>query len=524
VRKHSVRQKTRKHQRRRAKKLRAISAAGVLTGALVVAPYSVSMQSAAHKAFEDTLLAAASIVFIDGHDYPNGSTRMAGILGGQYQCTTISCAPLTTPAPSDQLIFINNTAEYPATLGLIDGLGAPTGDQSVADGQKGIAARLPDPSSSDTVTVVAFSEGAVAASHEISALGPSDNVNFVLAGNPERPNGGILARFPAGTYIPILGITGGNATSATSAPVVMVTQQYDGIADAPAYPLNLVADANALLGAYYLHGGGTYESVGAYSNVDPNADGNIITTSGNMTDILVPAAPGALPLFIPLAQAGVPQPILVALDPAVRAIIETGYNRTTDPSQQVQFALLPPPSAWATDAQNVAAGFAQTAQDLPDAVLASLPSARTPVVTPPSSLTSVSQSIPLTGSTTNLSNSSGPQTFSQVQQNVAPKQTIVSGSDAGPLTPTPNTSTPRNQQSSATLPSLRTNPITNSKPLGTKPTSRPTSTGSGTTSKTRDSLQGAVTKVKKAIGSLTGGPKQRTSTSSTSPHTSSAPS
>jgi hypothetical protein len=34
----------------------------------------------------------------------------------------------------------------------------------------------------------------------------------------------------------------------------------------------------------------------------------------------------------------------------------------------------------------------------------------------------------------------------------------------------------------------------------------------------------AVTKVKKAIGSLTGGPKQRTSTSSTSPHTSSAPS
>src|SRR6185312_6886622 len=154
------------------------------------------------------------------------------------------------------------------------------------------------------------------------------------------------------------------------------------------------------------------DSVGAYSNVDPNADGNVITTSGNMTDILVPAAPGALPLFIPLAQAGVPQPILVALDPAVRAIIETGYNRTTDPAQQVRFALLPPPSAWATDAQNVAAGFAQTAQELPGAVLASLPSAPTPVVTPPSSLTSVSQSIPRTGSTTNVSNSSRPQTLS----------------------------------------------------------------------------------------------------------------
>jgi len=64
-----------------------------------------------------------------------------------------------------------------------------------------------------------------------------------------------LARFPAGTYIPILGITGGTATSATGARVVMVTQLYDGIADAPAYSLNLVADLNTLLGAYYLHGG-----------------------------------------------------------------------------------------------------------------------------------------------------------------------------------------------------------------------------------------------------------------------------
>ena len=93
MRKHSVRQKPRKDPSPRARKLRAISAAGVLTGALVVAPYSVSVQSAAHKAVEDMLLAAASIVFIDGHDYPNGSTRMAGILGGQYQCTTTSCAP-----------------------------------------------------------------------------------------------------------------------------------------------------------------------------------------------------------------------------------------------------------------------------------------------------------------------------------------------------------------------------------------------------------------------------------------------
>ena len=288
-----------------------------------------------------SLAAAASIVFIDGHDYPNGSHAWRAILGGQYQCTTTSCAPLTTPAPSDQLIFINNTAEYPGTLGLIDGLGAPTGDQSVADGQTGIAARLPDPSSSDTVTVVAFSEGAVAASHEISALGPSDNVNFVLAGNPERPNGGILARFPAGTYIPILGITGGNATPATGAPVVMVTQQYDGIADAPAYPLNLLADVNAFLGAYYLHGAAR-TTVGPTATWIPTPTETSSPprpqhdrhpgTGGTRRTATVHTARSSRGSAADSGRAG----------SSVRAIIETGYDRTTDPSQQVHVR---PPAA-----------------------------------------------------------------------------------------------------------------------------------------------------------------------------------
>jgi hypothetical protein len=178
-----------------------------------------------------------------------------------------------------------------------------------------------------------------------------------------------LSRFPAGTYIPFVGITAGNATSANGAPVVMVTRQYDGVADAPAYPVNVLADANAFLGFYYLHGN--------YQSVNPNDPNNIVTHSpnGNMTDILILAPPGQLPIFMPLAQVGVPQPILVALDPAARAIIETGYNRTSDPSQQVRFGLLPPPSAWPGDAQMVVVGFVTTAELLPGAVLASVPGA-----------------------------------------------------------------------------------------------------------------------------------------------------
>jgi hypothetical protein len=330
-------------------------------------------------------LAAASIIFIDGNNYPNGSTRMAGQIAGQYQyqpCTA-PCTHLTSPPAGTFNDFINSTAVYPGTLGLYNGLGKPSGDQSIADGQQAIAQQIQSQTAQGNtpITVVGYSEGAVAASHEVSALGPSNNVSFVLIADPERPNGGILARLPAGTYIPLLGISGGNATSSTGAPVVMVTQQYDGIADAPAYPLNVVSDANAVLGFYYLHGN--------YYPVNPNGAGTVVTTSpnGNMTDILVLAPQGELPLFMPLAQAGVPQPILVALDPAFRAIIDTGYDRTSDPSQQVRFALLPPVSALPGDAQAVVVGFVTTAQLLPGALVASVPGAPGPLVVAPLTMT-----------------------------------------------------------------------------------------------------------------------------------------
>ena len=379
-RKRALKQQRRKNRQRWVVRSTAGSMAGLLVGGMLTFHFdaaSSTIDAAGSTTVHEDVSLAASIIFIDGHDYPYGSTRMADEITGQYQyqsgcpptppCTHLT-APITTPTPP-QLIFINQFDQYPGTLGLIDGPTAPTGDESVALGQQSLHAAITSPTTTTPITVVAYSEGAVAASHEVAAPGLPAGTAFVLIGDPERPNGGILARMPAGTYIPVLGITGGNATSSTGAPVVMVTKQYDGIADAPVYLGNVVADVNALLGAYYLHGSGNY------FDVNPNALGNIVTTSpdGNMTDILVPAAPGALPIFIPLAQAGVPQSVLVALDPLVRAIIETGYVRTTDPSQQVMFAFLPPPSAFSDNAQAIAAGFTLTAQELPAALAAGFP-------------------------------------------------------------------------------------------------------------------------------------------------------
>ncbi len=231
------------------------------------------------------------------------------------------------------------------------------------------------------VTGVGYSLGASVASHEVSQWQTGGPVSFVLIGDGERPNGGLAARFPAHTFIPGIGTTLGHATPADAAPVVMVTLQYDGIADFPAYPANLLAVVNAVMGAALIHGNDYY-------GVDPNAPGTVVTTSpdGNMTDILVTAAPGELPMFLPLAHI-VPQPILVALDPAFRAIIETGYLRTADPSKQVRFGLLPPVSMWGTDVRSVVAGVATTVEELPGAVIASL--TPHPATTAPSTDTTV---------------------------------------------------------------------------------------------------------------------------------------
>jgi hypothetical protein len=148
-----------------------------------------------------------------------------------------------------------------------------------------------------------------------------------------------------------------------------VTKQYDGVADAPNYIFNVVADLNAVMGFYYLHSG-YYKDV----NLDKiPADGKIITSGSALdadgkplvTDVLIKAPVGELPLTMPLLQLGVPRSVIEALDPFLRAIIETGYDRPeVAPSQPVPFQLLPPASKWLPDVQSVATGAVETGQAL----------------------------------------------------------------------------------------------------------------------------------------------------------------
>ena len=67
------------------------------------------------------------------------------------------------------------------------------------------------------------------------------------------PTAAFFARFP-GLYVPILDLSF-NGPEPTNTPfdTVVITRQYDGAADFPLYPLNLISPFNALLGAFYVH-------------------------------------------------------------------------------------------------------------------------------------------------------------------------------------------------------------------------------------------------------------------------------
>lgn len=168
---------------------------------------------------------------------------------------------------------------------------------------------------------------------------PTDNaISFVLVSNQGRPNGGLLERFVGG-YIPYLGISFSGATptnSSISAPLLTVdfARQYDGWTDFPLNPLNLLAVLNAFLGAAFLHHDYLY------------ADGPALL-QGYFEDTTYYLGPTTLlPLLIPLAQLPiVGVPLAKALDPPLRVLVETGYNRTINPGQPtpVQLTYFPNP-------------------------------------------------------------------------------------------------------------------------------------------------------------------------------------
>jgi hypothetical protein len=184
------------------------------------------------------------------------------------------------------------------------------------------------------VVVFGYSQSAVFASATMTELAnqgvPSDDVHFVLAGDVSNPNGGVLERFdvPAGSdpSFPSLGFTLTGATPAELYPTDIYTQEYDGFADFPKYPLNLVSDLNALLGILYDHSaylGDTPEQIASAIQL-PTSAADTLTNYYIIPD-------DSLPLLDPLRLLPVfGQPLYDLLEPDTRILVNMGYGSITD--------------------------------------------------------------------------------------------------------------------------------------------------------------------------------------------------
>lgn len=214
-------------------------------------------------------------------------------------------------------------------------IGAMTMDQSIALGQTILNnAILGRPPGSHTL-VVGFSQSATIATLEMRALDalPADqrpspaDLSFMLLGNMDNPNGGILARFTS-LRVPLIGLSSYGATPAdTPYPTSIYTAQYDPMANFPQYPLNILADLNAVAGMFYVHlPGYPLFTAADVQNAIPLATSPGYYDNGGMTHYyMLPTHD--LPLLDPVR--GLPfvgKPLADLLQPDLTVLVNLGYN------------------------------------------------------------------------------------------------------------------------------------------------------------------------------------------------------
>ena len=121
-----------------------------------------------------------------------------------------------------------------------------------------------------------------------------------------------MERF-SGLYIPIVDFPfNGPAATDTQFKTVEINRQYDGAADFPLYPLNVIADLNAVLGFLFLHTHPFDISLPPDPSTSPAYQG----TGGDTSYYLFPTQD--LPLFTPLRSFG-----------RARAADRSGWSRSS---------------------------------------------------------------------------------------------------------------------------------------------------------------------------------------------------
>ncbi|BBX23598.1 hypothetical protein MTER_30090 [Mycolicibacter terrae] len=187
------------------------------------------------------------------------------------------------------------------------------------------------------VVVFGYSQSATASSLIMQQLHdagvPSDSVHFVLVGDTQNPNGGFYNTFdfPAGNSSPFTAfdIPFGPPTPSDLYPTDIYSIEYDGAADWPHYPANLLSDLNALLGVFLVHF--------IYADLTPEQISGAILQAGSaaltgegLTDYyMIPN--DNLPLLMPLLFIpDIGKPLYDLLEPDTRILVNLGYGSITE--------------------------------------------------------------------------------------------------------------------------------------------------------------------------------------------------
>jgi hypothetical protein len=206
-------------------------------------------------------------------------------------------------------------------------------DKSIAVAAAGIVAGIAD--TVGPLIVAGFSQGAIAvgyAKQELMALPLEQRpdpelLSFLTIGDPSGPAGifhSLLGRVPLIELTPFI-------PPDTPYRTVIVNGEYDGWADYPDRPTNVLSVVNALLGTIYVHG--RYEDIpgGLDLRAVPRSNINTVVNSlgGSTTSYLVPTE--KLPLVQPLRDIGIPEPVVAAIEQPLKVIVDGGYSRNDAP-------------------------------------------------------------------------------------------------------------------------------------------------------------------------------------------------
>jgi hypothetical protein len=269
---------------------------------------------------------AATVLMIGGKDQSVLSdAEMASVLDGRYAGDT------------------RVSVEWPAQAWPLTGLTSLTVGQSVAVGIEQLEEAI-DESSGPTV-VLGISQGSLvvdAVQRRLAANGTNSQLSFVTIADMNRGNG-IFTHF-RGVYIPILDYTP-QPEPVTPYDTIVVAKEYDGWADFPDRPWNLLATMNAIAGSGVIPGFAGVHDATVSADLSQVPQKNITTTvnsrGGTTTSYLVPTRD--LPLMQPLRDWGVPKPVVDAFNQLLKPVVDAGYSRNDSPGGAP--TTLPPPAS-----------------------------------------------------------------------------------------------------------------------------------------------------------------------------------